>query len=278
MTATERALPSFRKPPLTEVALSVQWEPLPNFGVQHFGLLWEHFRDRFPNVQHHGELAPMMERKGAPSPANEPQIQFGRAPMPRLWFVDANNRELLQIQKDRFARNWRKVQAPDAYPHYEDYIRPAFASDFHLVSKFLEEQGVGELIPNQCEIVYVNQIESGIAWREHSELGSLFAGGLAVPELSCGVDAEQGNFDLTYSMTNSENAFVGRLRISCSPAIRQADGVPGYQLRLAARGWPLSQDMHGALAFLDLGREKIVRAFTELTSPAMHRIWEREDV
>lgn len=277
MTATNRALPSFRKPPLTEVALAIQWEPLPNIGVHHLGLLWQQFRDRFPTVQHQGELSPMMERAGTSGAMNEPQIQFARAPVPRLWFLDTNERELLQIQRDRFARNWRKIQTGDVYPRYENHIRPSFESDFNTVVQFFRDQRLGELAPNQCEVVYVNHIEPAAPWSTHAELGQIFSSGIALPALSCGAKPEQGQFELVYSLSNEDDEFAGRLRVSCTPGTRQADGAPIYQVRLAARGWPIGPDIAGALKFLDFGREKIVRTFAEITSTEMHKVWERED-
>jgi hypothetical protein len=48
------------------------------------------------------------------------------------------------------------------------------------------------------------------------------------------------------------------------------------QLRLTARGLPDGQDLDGVLAWMDLGREWIVRGFADITSPSAHALWERK--
>jgi hypothetical protein len=45
---------------------------------------------------------------------------------------------------------------------------------------------------------------------------------------------------------------------------------------MIARGKPLSPDVDGALRFLNIGHEWIVRGFTELTTPEMHSKWDRK--
>jgi hypothetical protein len=71
-------------------------------------------------------------------------------------------------------------------------------------------------------------------------------------------------------------AFVGRLHVSFQPAYHSKGGkdVEIFVLTLTARGKPLGKGIDGAVAFLDLGHEWIVRGFKELTTPAMHQIWQ----
>ena len=40
--------PSYKDPPVIEVVLSVQFEPLKEFGLAHFGMLWPKFQREFP--------------------------------------------------------------------------------------------------------------------------------------------------------------------------------------------------------------------------------------
>ncbi len=60
-------LPDFKKPPLTEVALSVQFERLPNLNSLQIGLLWHEFMERFPSTEQHPLLDPVFERFGTPT-------------------------------------------------------------------------------------------------------------------------------------------------------------------------------------------------------------------
>src|SRR5712692_5340767 len=82
-------LPTFDAPPVAEVALSVQFEPLGSLRSVQLGLLWERFRDGYPRVEEHAPLEPVKEEFGARVP---PQIgvkieTFDSPPVPRLWFL-----------------------------------------------------------------------------------------------------------------------------------------------------------------------------------------------
>ena len=51
-------LPDFENPPLVEVALSVQFEPIEQMRTPQIGLLWTEFRHRFPVTQEHPPVDP----------------------------------------------------------------------------------------------------------------------------------------------------------------------------------------------------------------------------
>ena len=44
-------LPDYRKPPIDEVAIGVQFPPIDGLTQAHFGLLWTHIRSDYPSVQ-----------------------------------------------------------------------------------------------------------------------------------------------------------------------------------------------------------------------------------
>lgn len=61
----------------------------------------------------------MIERFGAPAPA-EVEVTFEeKPPVPRVWFLNAYRTELIQVQADRFVHNWRKLLRVEPYPCYE---------------------------------------------------------------------------------------------------------------------------------------------------------------
>src|SRR5690348_8033242 len=105
-------LPNFAKPPVTEVVLSVQFDAIAGFELQHFGSLWERFKHKFPNVETKQALEPVWETFAPPS-ARQLQIRLVQNFMPRMWLVSENGTELVQIQNDRFIHNWRKVGTAD---------------------------------------------------------------------------------------------------------------------------------------------------------------------
>jgi hypothetical protein len=68
---------------------------------------------------------------------------------------------------------------------------------------------------------------------------------------------------------------LGRLYIEFKPAVRHDDGKRVIVLTLTARGAPASPKIVGVLDWFDLGREWIVRGFTDFTADAMHKQWGR---
>lgn len=69
----------------------------------------------------------------------------------------------------------------------------------------------------------------------------------------------------------------GRLQVSAQPRRRLVDDSPIIQLELTARGIPLGEDLDGVLRCFEFGHALIVRGFAAITTPEMHRIWERTD-
>src|SRR5262249_17490048 len=128
MTTRPADLPDFTVPPVTEVALGVQFAPLAAFKTVHAGLLWNRFRQEFPIVEEQAPLNVSFETFGSPSAAPELRLELlRRPPIPRFWFMNENRVELIQFQVDRFVRNWRKVGDDITYPRYEA-IRARFLS------------------------------------------------------------------------------------------------------------------------------------------------------
>jgi hypothetical protein len=84
-------------------ALGVQFNNLERFLSPHLGLVWERFKSNFPNIEEHPPLPPTFETFGThPQFAGiNLQISAG-ADTPRVFFVNADRTQLLQVQKDRF--------------------------------------------------------------------------------------------------------------------------------------------------------------------------------
>jgi uncharacterized protein (TIGR04255 family) len=267
--------PDYDRPPLVEVVLSLQFEPLSQFRVPHLGLLWQEFRSRYPRVEEHPPLQPAFETlPGGKQPRMTVEFQLLDAPpLPRLWFLDEPGNRLIQVQSDRFIHNWRKVGDGDAYPRYES-IREAFAAELEVFSRFLDREQLGAISPNQCEITYVNHIEPGECWSRLGELHNVFS---VWTPASDGVEPEDVRLGLRYTIADG-GGLAGRLNVTIEPAFRDRDGEPILIMNLTARGRPCKESLEGALGFFDIARERIVRTFTALTTPCQHRVWGRRDV
>ncbi len=96
---------------------------------------------------------------------------------------------------------------------------------------------------------------------------------IVVPKLAG--RSEEARFALTFVIPGDGTAPVGRLHVTAEPRYRLPDMMPILRLSLTARGAPRGGGIDGVRAFFEVGHEWIVRGFTSLTTPAMHRIWER---
>jgi uncharacterized protein (TIGR04255 family) len=262
-------LPDFSNPPVAETVLSVQFEPPANFRAAHLGLFWREIQDRFPKTEERRELPSVIEEfPEVPKLAPGIQIQLQQLevpPMPRYWFVNHAGKELIQLQKDRFVKNWRKIGEGDQYPRYEN-VKAGFEKDFALFREFVRNEKLGELQLNQCEVTYVNHIMAGEGWTQHAEIDKVFVG-WRQPELSYPGAAT----DVTWTgrfLIADEGKPVGRLHVEVLPVSRAQDGKPMFVMSLTARG-----QLGPGLDFFDLGRQWIVWSFKNLTTPEMHRIW-----
>lgn len=264
-------LPDFVRPPLVEVALSLQFEPLSRLTTAHVGLLWAKYRGQFPRIEEHPPLDPVQEHFGPPPPPRV-KIAFGnKPPTPRVWFVGPDNTELVQIQNDRFIRNWRKAGTDATYPRYER-IRSEFHTEAQTLIRFLDEERLGELSINQCEITYVNHIEYGSDALNAVPAEALFANW--TPLGPSGVLPPPEEMLLRWRFCMPEK--TGRLHVLAQPAW-DANQRRIWTMSLMARGCPMGDGVEGAFKFFDAGREWIVHGFTELTAENMHRHWERID-
>jgi uncharacterized protein (TIGR04255 family) len=268
-------LPDFRAPPVTEVVLGVQFNALDRFLSPHLGLVWDRFRSQFPLVEEHPPLAPVFETFG-PYPQFMPTmgIQIGAgAPMARVFFINPDRTQLLQIQRDRFLHNWRKIGEGDTYPRFERMLA-SFRTGLQAFVEVITEAGLGTVVPNQCEVSYINQISVPEGSDVFGVIESLFKEHPAQLALNDLGRPEDLRFLLRYVIRDSSNVPSGRLIVAVEPAVRP-DGAAIIQLTLTARGKPASADLESVMDFLERGRIYVVRTFTELTSDAMHRSWER---
>jgi uncharacterized protein (TIGR04255 family) len=265
-----RHLPDFEAPPLTEVAVSLQFQQIANFGFVDIGPLWECFRDRFSRVEYHLPLAPTFETFGLPQGTRQPFLMnFGvLPPLPRCWFINAPGTEVLQFQTDRFVSNWRKVEVDNVYPRYE-HIRARFAAELDTLNAFLTERGFGPLVPNQCEITYINVISvpDGVGERT----SRVFKNWSPTADRHLG-EAEDVAFTCRFRISDELGEPIGRLIAQTSPA-SDAEGRPVIQLMMIGRGRPPSPTLEAAFDFFDIARDRIVCGFAELTTDEMHKIW-----
>lgn len=269
-------LPDFRHPPLVETVLSLQFKPLERFSLVHVGLLWHQFRSKFPLIEEHSPLPVARESFEAASHGQiEVSIEEG-PPVPRVWFLNESETELIQIQADRFIHNWRKAgNAAIHYPRYE-HVRSKFRDEVEDFQQFLSDEKLGQIVIDQCEVTYVNHIERCDVWQRHGEIQRVLRNWTSLED-SFLPEPEDGRFHQRFVILSDSGDRVGRLHTSLTPAWTDGEDSPILVLSLTARGNPVGEGIDGAFNFLDLGRSWIVKGFADLTTTDMHRVWGRND-
>lgn len=270
--ATTESLPAFDRPPVGEVALSLEFSPLRGLTITTLGALVNVFRERYPSVQEHGALPSVREEFGPPKPA-QANIRFEvleEAPLPRLWLVSADETRLLQVQRDRFIHNWRRTDDSTEYPHYSD-LRASFLREFQAFENFVVEGDLGDIQIAQCELTYANPIPADGATAGLSGVIASYSGTYSDAFLRQPEDVRLSERHLI--MVGGRP--IGRLHISVDPGLTLKDQRSLHILRLVARGAPEGSSLTDALSFLDLGHEWIVRGFTSFTTGSAHEQWGR---
>lgn len=274
MNPEQSTLPEFDEPPVIEVALSVQFEPL-DLAPAHFGMLALRFREMgYARIEQHPPIQAVVEQYGLAQSVLRPiRLEFG-PPAVRHWFISRTGNELVQLQPDRLAQNWRKTGEGSEYPRFESILKQ-FKESVTQVDNLIQGENLDSIQPNQCEVTYVNHIRPCEVWSEHSEMPKVlgivaasFTGGFLPPPE--GMQAVS-----RFLISNADDEPVGRLHASAQCATDTDTHEPVIVLKLTARGAPLGEGEDGILAFLQLGREWIVRGFAAVTTPQMHAVWKR---
>lgn len=277
MSGSRPELPDFTKPPVIEVVLSVQFVRIEALDAPHLGVLWERFRDKYPRTEQHPPIARRNERFDEPGTVpTGVRVEFvEKIEVPRCWFLNSADTELIQVQQDRFIHNWRKVGQEDEYPRFE-HIRDQFSSELSVFRDFLSKEELGQFAPDQCEITYINHIVAGEGWETHGELGNVLT--VWGPRYSDDVLAapEATDIGVRYTIYDDAKEQLGRLHITSKSGFN-VDKKPTIRLELTARGRPEGEGTTGVLNFLERGRKHIVRGFASVTTPEMHKIWGRCD-
>jgi uncharacterized protein (TIGR04255 family) len=274
MTARPPDLPDFTAPPVAEVSLGVQFNSLERLQAPHLGLVWSEFKSQFPVIEQQPPVEQAFEtfaEKGGGIPA--PRLPFqllSGVPVPRVLFINEQRTELLQVQRDHFYHNWRKAGEGDQYPRFEKMIS-TFEDGLQRLNSLISAEGLGTIVPNQCEVTYINHVPVNAEKSTYQVLEELLGSWLDPPSLGDLGEPEDVRVLLRY-VIREEGTPVGRLLVSAEPAWK-LNGSYVIQLALTARGKPRSENCSGVVDFLHLGRLHIVRSFNALTTKEMHKVW-----
>jgi uncharacterized protein (TIGR04255 family) len=274
-------LPDFRLPPVVEVYLSIQFEPISGFDATLMSACCSEFAATFPKVRYQQPLGHDLE-VFSPSPPVLPAFQLqigGTADISvRLALTSADGARLLQIQSDRLVHNWRRQGSETNYPRYEA-IREAFEEHAKTFLGLVARSGLADPVIDQCEISYINRIEAPVDSGGYAGADRVFSQLRSTDRRDSLPRLEDLGFRARYIIEDGDHRPIGRLHTLAQPEFRDGNATPpAFRFNLMTRGRPSLPTLNSSMNFFDLGRRTIVRAFAALTTPEMHQLWGRTDV
>lgn len=273
MAEATTILPDFKKPPVVEVVCGVLVRPIEAMKAPHLGDFWTRVRTDFPHCEEQALLSPVVEVFGSPPSAT---IQFTDVPpLPRVWFISQRGDRLIQVQRDRFLFNWRRLEADDAYPHF-DSVYGDFTKYLGVFRDFVAAIGGGALDAQQYELTYVNHIDGALIENAVSNLGRVFR------DFTWAADSNRWlpmPADSTWRTTFVLPNQAGRLHSTVRLLVDDESHRRFIRFELTARGIRADKTIEGMKGWFETAHEWIVRGFADLTTPDLQReVWERIDV
>src|SRR5437762_14380909 len=84
-------------------------------------LFWSRIRNRYPQTEDQPPILHILEKPTPAPEENQHSIPIEQI-YPRCWFVTETGLELIQLQKDRFLRNWRQLATKETYPRFQTLL------------------------------------------------------------------------------------------------------------------------------------------------------------
>jgi uncharacterized protein (TIGR04255 family) len=262
-------LPSYTHPPVVETAIALQFHPLKGFRNVHLWEFWNEIRNDYPVTQDQEPLAPKMELFGE-------DVQHGplirriqiRPYASRLQALSDDGHAMIQIQNGRFIYNWRRLEGGD-YPRWSKTVAE-FHARFRQLQDYVKAHGLGDIVPDQWEVTYVNHLMQGSDWQSQEEW----------PEMLCGIvgtcaavsvgKLESIDCRVQYVLEQES----GRLYVDLKKAVLASDRKQELLvLTLTTRGGVSAKALPEM--GLEVGHRAIVIAFTEITGKIAQKRWGR---
>lgn len=256
-------LPKYRNPPVNEVAIGIGFEPLKDFKIPHSGLFWEKIKGDFPNCEHSVPLG--IEKNETADPSTG-------IPLPRLFFFSQDKDKLIQLQKGRFYYNWRKKKEDLEYPSYKK-IKEAYDNYLNLFGEFIEENKLGVLKVENCELSYVNQFPKDELWESSDDFQKIFPN-FDLKNFGTGFlkNLESLNWETRFSFPENR----GTLIVKIKKGVRGIDSFPVLGLEMIAQGLGEDKSKESVENWFEMAHEWIVRGFTDITAlKIQEEVWER---
>lgn len=262
----------YQRAPIVEVSLSVQFNSLKGFLSPHAGKVWAAFEKEFPKIEQYPALAATIEQTDV-APSGQIVGSMG-APTPRIWMINNSRTELIQLQPDRFIRNWRNYADATGNLPYPNYgaLKDSFSRDQKKFFETLVELDLPEPQINQYELNYVNWVRQSGVWENHGDIHKVLRHWNSGFADSFKGEFESAAFQITKRI-ELNGKFIARLYFSVTPM-----KVPGqngmehiYQTSTIVRGFTEGPIMD----FFDMAHDNVIDVFENVFSKELQAAWGR---
>ena len=154
----------FENPPINELVIALFHLPIVEMKAQHIGIYWHRIRDKYPLCEQQPII--IVNSSGTQPLLEAPGEIF---PLPRFWFSSDAHPTLIQIQRNAFIFNWRRL-AKNEYPHYETVVTDFWREleDYKIFVQGLGGRGLDVI--QRCELTYINVISPNEFFANPSQL------------------------------------------------------------------------------------------------------------
>lgn len=255
-----------RNPPIVELVISAQFATERPVDTTKLVLFWnEYLRAEYPVASEAPAIEDTFEKFGDNVRWQQPSIRLNleTTPQLRFQFTSSARDRMVQLQPTRLILNW--VRKEEAYPRFST-LREEFSRRFTSWQTFAAGQDIGEVVPNQWELCYVNFIPRGELWKTPDEwhrVSSLFVDSVSDFEP---LVLEDRTFQWRMRLPDAR----GRITLSVGQ-VKNSDGQLGMQLVILARG-PASTDAE-VVDRLQTAHDEIIKLFDRLATTEAKEHW-----
>ncbi len=271
-----KSLPRFKKPPVSEVRIGIVLQPV-HLSVTHLPALFEALAEDYPLRSELPLRPPELVTERLRRSAF--RLELGDTPpLPRIRFTDEGQTRWIDVQSDSLTFGWRRSPKGE-YPNYK-HLRGEFDRIARLFEAFWDKhEEKDDLYIVQAGIHYYNDFPVANVASSSDAMCRAFAvqhadrpfGGLPAPTAS--------GLSFTFDFSADDETYAV---LAARADVRVVAGRTVARLNLGYRGDPFMAPVAKAegpldvvLGFLDNGHDRIVLAFTGMTSEEFHSEWER---
>lgn len=257
--------PVYVRPPINEIALSVSLATATLFDAYDVRSFHDLFRHEFPGHERTDPIEGVdFEQYAGLTPLNAD----GRAT--RWWFTSADGADILQVQQNFIARNWRRMVGIDDAPKYPGFteVRGSFDKAVNQSRTWHRGQGRDMPKPRAVELMY-DDVLPGLIENEKFMLSSM------LNHLS----------SLGSRMANWQNAWIESVTVPGAPdatlsvqIVAAAASVAGSSeprpvVRIIWRAAMETDSWSTVAAFFDAAHAHIGRRFHEIVADKVKSNW-----